>query len=479
MKFWKFFLLLHLMASFLASCNNNKSQNTSQRHNSNFDRILTEKKIVAITDYNSTDYFIYKGQPMGFHYELLKAYAKYLNVELELQINENLESSFKKLKNKEVDLLAMSLTVTNERKKNIDFTQAILQTKQVLVQRRPDDWWKMYKHDLEELLIRNQIDLAQKTITVESGSTFCKRLENLSDEIGESIHIDCIEDIETEQLIEMVSHYKIQYTVADEIVAKVNQKYYPNIDIKTAVSFPQQIAWALPKNADDLKSGLNKWLDEFQKTMEYRVIYARYFESSGSKNRQKSDYFSITGGKISKFDAPIQAAARKIGWDWRLLASLIYEESQFDPTAESWAGAQGIMQMLPETAAKYNVTPDSPVDEQIMAGALYLKWIDKYLPKTVTDSVSRVEFTLAAYNIGIGHVIDACALAKKHGKNPNIWKDNVDYFILHKSDPKYFKDPVVKNGYARGIQTYTYVKNIMERYYHYQLLIKESNKKPA
>jgi membrane-bound lytic murein transglycosylase F len=153
------------------------------------------------------------------------------------------------------------------------------------------------------------------------------------------------------------------------------------------------------------------------------------------------------------------------------LASLIYQESQFNPNAESWVGAKGLMQMMPEVMKKYNITDDSPPEDHIKAGAKYLRYLEKQIPPEVSDSIERIKFTLAAYNTGIAHVLDARRLALKYGRNPNQWTDNVDYFILHLSEKKYYNDPVVYYGYVRGWETYNFVQEIMERYKIYKTLI--------
>ena len=151
---------------------------------------------------------------------------------------------------------------------------------------------------------------------------------------------------------------------------------------------------------------------------------------------------------------------------------MIYSESRFNPNAKSWAGAFGIMQLMPVTANKYGVGMDSSPQAQIVAGIKFLKWLDNYFKKEIPDSTERINFVLASYNVGPGHVEDARALAKKYGKDPNVWFGNVDYFILQKSKPEFYKDPVVKYGYCRGVEPYHYVTEIVNRYNNYKNLIK-------
>ena len=155
------------------------------------------------------------------------------------------------------------------------------------------------------------------------------------------------------------------------------------------------------------------------------------------------------------------------------MASLIYQESRFDPNARSWAGAFGLMQLMPGTAGRFNVSRSSSVKQQILAGTQFIAWLDDRFIESIPDPEERIKFILASYNVGPGHVFDAMMLAEKNGKDPDIWVDNVDEFLLTKSDPMYYRDPDVKYGYARGIETFNYVKEILERYEHYKNIIAE------
>jgi membrane-bound lytic murein transglycosylase F len=184
----------------------------------------------------------------------------------------------------------------------------------------------------------------------------------------------------------------------------------------------------------------------------------------------EGDFFSNTSGKISPYDALIKKYSEEIGWDWRLVASLIYQESRFNPQAKSWAGAYGLMQLMPNTAERFGIEPESAPKQQIRAGVRYVKWLDDKL-SDIKDKNERYKFVLAAYNVGLGHVLDSRALAVKNGKNPNLWGKNVDDYLLSKSDPKYYTDPVVKYGYCRGTEPYRYVTEVIDRYMHYKNLV--------
>ncbi len=435
------------------------------------DSILARKKLIALTDYSSNTYFIYRGQRMGYQYELLEAFAKYLGVSVDLRIEANLDSSFKFLEEGRADVLAMGLTVTQKRSRFLRFTKPLFYTREVLVQRKPEHYRKMATADeINSHLIRNRLDLGGLTIHIRKGSVYYRQLLDLQNSIGDSIHI--VQDtLSSEMLIREVAEHKIDYTIADEFVARNSAKIYPNIDVKTPVSFEQKIAWAVRKDQKHLADTLDAWLSKFNKTLEARLLYNKYFKNMRVRRLVKSAYFSYTGGKLSPYDDLIKKAATKIGWDWRLLASMIYQESEFKPNVRSWVGAYGLMQLMPETMEEFGVTENSSPAEQIDAGVRLLQSFEKQLPDEITDSVERIKFTLASYNGGLAHILDARRLARKYDKNPNVWDNNVDYFVLHLSEKKYYHDPVVRNGYMRGWETYDFVKEIFSRYEGYKTLI--------
>ncbi|RLD87932.1 MAG: lytic transglycosylase F [Bacteroidetes bacterium] len=468
------FVLLFFL-SFLIACGPQHTPSVSGKEHSDenrvLDSVLQRKKLKAVTDYGSVTYLIYRGETIGYQYEMLKDFTTFLGVELEMVTEKDLEKSIDMLNNGEADLLAMGLTVTNDRAKVFEFTEPIMTTHQVLVQRKPDKYLQMATADeIESHLIRNQIDLAGKTIYVQKGTIFASRLATLADEIGDTIII-IQEDKDVEELIEAVANKEIDYTVADEHIALVNSKYYPNIDIKTPLSFPQKIAWAAKKGQTGLTDTINSWLAGYLKSIKSRLVYNKYFKNIRTKRIAQSRYNSFSGNHLSPYDEYIKEAGKLVGWDWRLLASLIYQESEFKPNVRSWVGAYGLMQMMPSTLEKYGLDTTATAYQQIIAGTRYLKHLDKQLPEDITDSVERIKFVMASYNAGIAHVFDARRLAEKYGKDPNIWTGNVDFFMLNLSDKYYYHDPVVYYGYVRGKETYDFVNEIFIRFEDYRNLI--------
>lgn len=466
--------MLLLLAVFFSSCPTGKYRYTKENliPGTVWDRVLEEEKLTALTQYSPTTYFIYRGEPMGFHYELLQRFADDHNLELELKTATDLEETFTSLLQQEVDVVAMDLTVTQERSAYMDFIHPHNQVRQVLVQRKKGSQVKG-KEEGPGAFIRNPLDLAGKTIVIQKGSSYLNRLRHIQEEIGDSIRVIEHPEYSVERLIRMVAQGEIDYTVADENVAMMNRTWYPILDVRTAISFKQNLAWAVHPDADSLQHRLNVWMKSFSQSTTFRQLYDKYFRSKKILDLAEAEFLSDEAGIISAYDAIIKEASRTIGWDWRLIASLIYQESRFHPEVKSWTGAFGLMQLMPETAAELGVDSASTPAEQILAGVRYLKVLDKQLEDQIPEAEERQKFVLAAYNVGIGHVLDARRLAEKNGRDTNTWFRNVDTFLLQKSFPEYYKDPVVYYGYCRGEEPVAFVSEIMQRYKLYLDVIPE------
>ena len=464
-------VIIFAVVIFVVSCSGNKRNEKKSvlapEKQNDLQRIKDAGVLKAVVDYNSTNYFVYRGKPMGFKYDMLQELAKELQVELEINVSNNLSETFEGLKTGRFDLVAKNLTITKERSKQIDFTIPIYQTKQVLVQRAKQN------SDADTSFISSTLELANKKVYVQKNSSYFNRLQNLSEEIGS--HIEIVEDsiFGVEQLITQVAKGNFDYTVCDENIAALNKTYYPNIDVSLAISFKQNIAWAVQQGSVEWKDYLDNWISTFKKTRKYKILYHKYFKSSRIAARTNHDLHSITGGKISEYDKMVKEISLEYNWDWRLISAVIYHESRFKPDAGSWAGACGLMQIMPTTAKRFGVEDCLEPKQNIKAGILLMNWLNKQFLKSIPDSTERVKFVLASYNIGMGHVKDAQRLAEKYGKNKLVWDDNVDFFLLNKSSEKYYKDPVCRFGYCRGEEAYNYVSQVINNYEHYLNVIPE------
>lgn len=462
--------MLFVLFAF-TSCTHNSTEAvpiTKEENNfRTFEDIAESGLIKAAISYSPTDYFIYKGEPMGFQYEMMNRLAKNLNVDLELVITQNQEEQLQLLKEGKVDIIASNLTVSKALQEDFSFSNHYATTKLVLVQRK-DKRWPIIRPK-----IKTAIDLIGKNLHVANRKTHINRIKNLAGEIAGEIYIwDIDEKVTQFQLIEEVSMGYIDYAVADENIARLLQSKYHNIDLSVDLSLHQKISWATNHQAKGLVNEINDWLHKEKEEVDFYVMYDKFYRNHYAFNkRMNSEFLTHNTGKISMYDHLVKKYASTIDFDWRLLSSLIYQESNFKPTAESWAGAKGLMQLMPKTARSYGITNLTDPDMNLLAGTKHLKWLKKYWANKIPNETERTKFVLASYNVGTGHVSDARKLAEKYGKNPNIWDDNVDIYIKKKSDPKYYKDEVVKYGYCRGSEPYHYVINILDRFQQYRVML--------
>ncbi len=431
---------------------------------SDLPEILTNGKLTVLVENSSTSYFIYKEKKMGFEYELLKLFADEIGVRLDVKVVHNLDNLLDMLNSGEGDLIACNYTITKERGKQVSFSEPFLQAHQVLVQRKPDGWEKMKEAEWREKLLQSAEELAGKSVHVWKNSSYYQRLEHLQEEIGDTIHIEGVKgNMGGEELVEMVAEGLIDYTIIEDNVAKINTEFFDNLDATLALSVNQKMAFGMRKSSRLLKAKLDEWLIKFKKKGVFAHIYRRYFETKHLGFDTQKSFVALNGSNISEFDALFKQAAGKSGWDWRLLSAVAYQESKFNPQAQSFGGAYGMMQFMPNTGPHYGVYPDSDPLTQVMGGAMKLNADEKYWDM-IKDPLQRKKFALASYNAGRGHIIDAQRLAKKHGLNPNIWDDNVEVMILNLSKQEYYQDEVVRHGMMRSKTTYNYVHEVFERY---------------
>ncbi|MDE6653395.1 MAG: transglycosylase SLT domain-containing protein, partial [Muribaculaceae bacterium] len=206
---------------------------------------------------------------------------------------------------------------------------------------------------------------------------------------------------------------------------------------------------------------IDAWCAEAPALKRQTEILQKYFDSRKNFPVEGASYDrQFRNGYASPFDSLFRVHADESAWDWRMLAAQAYQESRFDPTARSWAGAKGLMQIMPGTATGFGLRHTELTDpsRSIQTAVKILDAYDSMLSTKVTNPIERKKFTLAAYNAGPGHVLDAIRLAEKYGLDPQVWDDNVEKAMLMKMNRRYYRDPVVKYGYSRGRETVDYVK---------------------
>jgi len=367
-------LVTYILALLLFSCISRDSKLIKAEDGSrDLAQILTEGKLVAVTDFESVNYFIYNGEPMGYQYEMLVSLAKNLGVKLELISESNIEESLKMLENGEVDIVASSFGCIINKKHNLTTTLPYRNTRQVLIQRKNYDNNKTNS----DQLIRNPSELANKTIVVKKGSSAITILQGIAKQEGVKISIVEKQLEETDKLVDLVSSGEIDYAVCDEEIARIEAAIFSNIDIKTPISPSQSLSWAVNQTSPDLLRKINEWLSGFSNSIEYTNIYQKYFNNPYMAVIKKSDFFYAANGKLSSFDEQIKQESQKINWDWRLLASLIYQESKFNPYVTSESGAYGLMQFMPNTAEYMGIDHKSGPSIQLVMGVRYLRFLEK------------------------------------------------------------------------------------------------------
>lgn len=448
---------------------------------------------------------------MGYEYEYLRLFADKHDLYLQTIVVPNRDSLFVLLNQGVGDVVAARMTPTLADSSKVGFTQALYRTRPVVVQRKapteaadvPEEVAALVDsvasapaelEDVEEgpdkdadearepggptlraRLVRRPGELAGDSVHVLAGSRFEDRLVELSDAVSGEIYVVEVDSGSAEMLVQQVAQEETDFTVTYENVAQLQESYYSNLAITPTIDRPYEVAWAVRKNAPGLADALNGWIDGNPGLRDR--LYKKYFiDSRGYRERIADEYLASETGRLGPYDDLFREHAATLGWDWRLLASQAFQESRFDPRATSWAGAMGILQLMPGTARQYGVT-DAYDPAQNVAGAVrFLDWLqNEFWPERVPDEEERLKFVLASYNAGPGHVDDARRLTEKYGGDPNKWVD-VAYWLLRKSEREVYTDPVVRHGFCRGLEPVTYVGRILDRYSHYLQFVDPADK---
>lgn len=463
--------------------------------------------LYAALEPDETDYFLYKGYPMGYHLELLQMFCREKGCRLVVHDGGSLREQMRMLDEGEVDILASNLNINETRAQKLRFVRPFYESRQVLVQLR-----KEYLHD-SLLFVDSLAQLFGKSVAVRKNSVFEEQVRAMNRQ-HHPRHIHAVGSERTEnELLNDVALGKIPYTVVSDNKARRFALTHPQIDASVVLSDPQPVAWAVAKGQDSLAALLDVWIDSMQRKGGLDYLYHKYYElphhatgrsveagfrkvdsvnlrhrqnhfdrlveagmleASDSafvkKSRRSGKSERYTRRQISPYDKLFRKYAGQIDWDWRLLASLVYQESQFQSHLVSKKGAVGLMQMMPATAKRYHITVRSGEEEQIKTGVRYIQSLYGFFPDSIPEP-DRTRFVLASYNIGPGHVLDARRLAGKYGADPDLWYGNVESWLLKLSKPEYYTDSVCRNGRAYGKQTVRFVKDIEERYIHYKNLV--------
>lgn len=421
-----------------------------------------------ITRYSSNTYFLHQGLEWGFEYEFLKEFAKQHDLALDVEIIGPNENPYDLLNSGQGDIIAANYTITPERQKYVTFTRPYNLVDQIVV----------YSSEITDPPATiGELAESDIQLTVRRNSSYYNRIRELQDE-GYELNINVVSDEkDTESLLFDISSNRYDATVADDNIFQASIKYMTGLQQGPVISRNDTIAWAIRKNAPDLEAELNKYLyshfrfgnagEKPKRSTFLNILRKRYFE----EGPQIAGYYSPespmnSSGAISPYDGLIKSIADSAGIDWLMVAAVVAQETKFNPKSESWAGAVGLMQVIP----RFSQVEDHDLlyDEEIniREGVRILsEHLNHY---SYMDSTNKWSFALAAYNAGQGHVADARRLVIDQNKNPNEWEHVADA-LLKLMQRKYYKD--ARYGFCRGIETVRYVKEIKNRYKTYQSIL--------
>ncbi|MEX0660685.1 MAG: transporter substrate-binding domain-containing protein [Balneolaceae bacterium] len=420
-----------------------------------------------ITQYSSNTYFLNQGIEVGFEYELIREFTRENDLALEVVIVGPDENPFDLLNSGEGDVIAANYTITPEREEYVNFTRPYNFVDQLIVFSAE---LETVPNTLEELAV------SQIPISVRRNSSYYSKLMELVDQ-GYDLNIQIIPDeLDTEATLVEVATGDLMATVADDNMFDAANRYMDGLFAGPKITEKDTIAWAIRKNSSELETRMNRFLykhfritedrDEPRRSAFLNILQKRYFQESqqiAQYYNPEWQYQSI--GTISPYDEMIRMVADSAGLDWLLVTAMIAQESEFNPNSKSWAGAVGLMQIIPRfVTTEYEQLYD-PVTN-IKEGTRIIK--EHLRHYAYMDSTNQWAFALATYNAGMGHVADARRLAIDGNKDPNDWED-VSEALLKLMQRRYNQN--ARHGFARGIETVQYVNEIKNRYRTYEAIM--------
>jgi len=431
------------------------------RFTDDLDNIKKRKTLRVITRNNAATYFLWRGELLGFEYELVKAFAKQHKLRLEIITAPDHQSQIPMLLSGQGDIIASFMTITDNRKKQgVTFSRPHHIASEVIVTRASDN------------TLRQVEDLKGRSLYVRKSSTYWQTLEALQHTGLDFKLISAPETMETEEIIGLVASGEYDLTLADNHLLNIELTWRDDIQAAFTIGDPQGNAWAMRPENPQLIKAVNAFLKKQHKSLFYNVTFEKYFKNSHRIKKYRAQRIDLNpDGTLSPYDTLIKKYAQQYDFDWRLLISQMYQESRFNPQAKSWVGALGLMQVMPRTAKEMNIENLKEPEQGIKAGVKYLNWVRDRFEKELSVK-DRMWFALASYNAGQGHVKDARRLARQQGLNPNRWFDNVEKAMLLLSQRKYSQK--VRHGYVRGTEPVNYVREIRTRYRAYIRLAHKS-----
>jgi membrane-bound lytic murein transglycosylase F len=411
---------------------------------------------------NATSFLIYRGHRLGFDYELGKRLAQSLGIRAQFVVPRAWQDIIPSLLRGDGDVIAGEMTATAERAKQVQFADPYLTTSERIV----------YRKGSTPLTAPG--DLSGKKVSTRRSSAYWQSLETLNARLAAAGKpaaelIPAPEDMETEEILDGVAHGDPLYTVADELIAKLVVGANEQLVLGPAMGEPRPLAWAVRPGGAELVAAINAMFKAEKKGPEFNIWKKQYFETPREFSAHERAAFTKSG-TLSPYDKLIAAAAHKYGFDWRLVAAQVYQESQFEPQRTSWCGAQGLFQIMPATAKTLGVQDAFDPAQSIEGGCKYMSRIMKSF-EDVADSIERYKMSLAAYNCGPGHVQDARSILQERHVPNDRW-ETVRGAMLELSHEKVHGQ--THFGYCRCGEPVAYVQKILERYDGYKQLIPDA-----
>ncbi len=420
-------------------------------------KTLQKKKLpLRIITRNSPEtYFLWRGELLGFEYELMRRFASLNNVKLEMVVADSYDEMLTMLKEGRGDMIAAGLSRTKNRL--VKIKQQKMQSS--IRYNRVSELLVAHK---ESPKINNLADLKGRVITVRPSSSFWQTAEQLAKEYQVTL-VAADELLATELLIAQVANRTIDLTIADSNLVAIEKNFRDEIITPLQLKDNIPYAYVTRSNNPQLLNSLNGFIRQHYRKTFYNVVKNKYFKNSTNQNKLRESRLQV-GSDLSPYDDIIKENVTEYHFDWRLIVSQMYQESRFDPLASNSTGAKGLMQMLPRTAEELGVTNLTEPEQAISSGIRYLNWTRDRFSKNLPVQ-EQIFFSLASYNAGFGHVKDAQRLARQLGLRDDKWFNHVEKAMLLLQQKEYYKK--ARFGYVRGTEPVNYVRDIHQRYLSY------------
>lgn len=421
-----------------------------------FKQLRKDKLPLRVITRNSPEtYFLWRGELLGFEYELMRKFADIHKVKLVIVVADSYEEMLLLLAEGKGDIIAAGLSRTKARSKKIVKAKLATSIRYNRVKEQ------LVAHE-DSLTINALADLKGRTITIRRSSSFWDTGQRLAKDFGVNIVI-ANEDIATEILISQVADKEIDLTIADSNLIAIESNF--RSQITTPLTFKEDVPYAylVRQNNPQLLAYLNEFVRKYYRGTFYNVVKNKYFYNEKSQESHKKHRL-VLGSTLSPYDDIVRSYVQPYNFDWRLIVSQMYQESRFDPLASNATGAFGLMQMLPRTAEELGVEDLKDPEQAIASGVQYLDWTRDRFSKDLPVQ-EQIFFSLASYNAGFGHVKDAQRLARQLGLRSDRWFNNVEKAMLLLQRRHYYKKS--RYGYVRGREPVNYVRDIHQRYLSY------------